>query len=79
MLIGLRHREASDPRCFVGTAEACLYDTALEPAQIAALRLGQLAAATRLRTFEGDKPADRSGTFPGAPGGGARIVGGSRT
>ncbi|NLC57731.1 MAG: hypothetical protein GX774_12900 [Armatimonadetes bacterium] len=80
VLIGLRHREASDPRCFVGTvAEARLYDTALEPAQIAALRLGQPSPLPPLGwwTFEGDKPVDRSGTFP--PGhlvGGARIAGG---
>ena len=79
-LLGKRHRLAGDPACFAGAIdEARIYDTALDAAALAALKLNDNAGPKPVAkwTFEDGTATDATGTFlPGELRGGARIEGG---
>jgi beta-fructofuranosidase len=80
VLMGLRHIEATDRACFVGTiTDARIYDTALDAETIASLKPNEPSEPKPLAwwSFQDGKPEDRMKTFP--PGqlvGGAKIAGG---
>jgi len=80
IVIGLRHLEAGDRACFVGTiADARVYDTALDAKTIAALKPNELSDPKPLAwwSFADGKLEDRMKTFPaGKLVGGAKIISG---
>lgn len=80
VLMGLRHRDAGGDRFFAGAVrDARIYDAALSPEAVAALKPKQLSEPRPLAwwTFDDGKAEDRMNTFPaGHLLGDARIAGG---
>jgi sucrose-6-phosphate hydrolase SacC (GH32 family) len=80
VVLGLRHLDAADRACFAGAiADARIYDRALEPEQIAALRPHEAGAVAPWAWWDfGDGAAvDRTGRFGASTlFGAARVAGG---
>jgi sucrose-6-phosphate hydrolase SacC (GH32 family) len=67
VIIGLRHLEATDHACFLGSIDdARVYNFALAPAQIAALKPNQPSDPQPMAwwDFEGGRAVDRMNLFP---------------